>query len=330
MKFALIFIAGLSALLAVAGLSYQALASARDRRRFPPPGKLVDVGGYSLHLYCTGSGAPTVILSARYFAFQYWSGVHPRIAEFTTVCSYDAAWHGWSDGGRAPLTSTQEAEDLHRLLQQAAVAPPYILVADSQSQFDARVYVGQHQQEVGGVVLADAVQDDFVAKIAEIGGEEWERMVDVGASILRLQMWLAPLGVPRLLGWCADTSPPARIAALNTALACRTTSFRGIWFDASSFDENLREARAAGTFRDLPLVVISRDPKRVDTDHGAWAEKFNPIWVESQKDLLKLSSHSSQVIAYGCGHNIPLDCPDVIAAAVRKVVATSNAGGQLQ
>ena len=50
--------------LGVLGTIYQAAATAKDRRSYPPPGQLVDIGGYKLHLYCTGEGGPTVILDA--------------------------------------------------------------------------------------------------------------------------------------------------------------------------------------------------------------------------------------------------------------------------
>src|SRR5690348_3561873 len=46
------------------GLSYQAIASAVDAAHYPPSGKLVDIGGYRIHINCTGTGSPTVILDA--------------------------------------------------------------------------------------------------------------------------------------------------------------------------------------------------------------------------------------------------------------------------
>jgi hypothetical protein len=52
----LIGLAVLVTLLVLAGLILQVIGSARDARRFPPPGQLVDVGGHRLHIYCMGGG----------------------------------------------------------------------------------------------------------------------------------------------------------------------------------------------------------------------------------------------------------------------------------
>ncbi len=47
-------------LLAALGTSYQWLSTRRDLAATPPPGQLVDIGGYRLHLWCMGAGAPAV------------------------------------------------------------------------------------------------------------------------------------------------------------------------------------------------------------------------------------------------------------------------------
>src|SRR5262249_16385515 len=78
---------------------------------FPPPGKLVDVGGWRLHLNCTGearASQPTVILEAGVGDFSVeWSLVQPGVAKFARVCSYDRAGDGWSDLGPHPRTLRQ-------------------------------------------------------------------------------------------------------------------------------------------------------------------------------------------------------------------------------
>ena len=75
---------------------------------FPAPGRLVDVGGWRLHLHCTGEARPsrpTVILEAGLGDFSVeWSLVQPGVARFARVCSYDRAGDGWSDLGPHPRT----------------------------------------------------------------------------------------------------------------------------------------------------------------------------------------------------------------------------------
>ena len=92
----------LVALLALAGLAYQAIASARDARQYLPPGRMIDVGGYRLHLRSMGEGGPTVVLDAGWSDCSlHWCLVQPEVAQFTRVCSYDRAGLGWSDPGPA-------------------------------------------------------------------------------------------------------------------------------------------------------------------------------------------------------------------------------------
>src|SRR5688572_29584708 len=102
---------------------------------FPPPGRLIDVGGWRLHLYCTGetvASQPTVILEAGLGDFSVeWSLVQPRVATFARVCSYDRAGHGWSDVGPNPRTFRQIVYELQTLLEKGDVRPPYLLVGHS-------------------------------------------------------------------------------------------------------------------------------------------------------------------------------------------------------
>ena len=109
-----------------AGAIYQAVASASDLKRYPPPGELYDVGDYRLHLYCTGEGSPTVVLEAGAASSELsWYLVQKEVAGFTRVCAYDRAGFGWSDPASGPLLPAQVAEDLHKLLTAADVPGPY-------------------------------------------------------------------------------------------------------------------------------------------------------------------------------------------------------------
>ena len=117
--------------LVVAGVC-QLIAEARDRQRYPPPGSLVDVGGHKLHLRCSGQGEPTVVLEAGLSSpALVWSLVQPQVAAFARVCSYDRAGYGWSDTGPKPRSAERIADELHRLLINANVPGPYVLVGHS-------------------------------------------------------------------------------------------------------------------------------------------------------------------------------------------------------
>jgi hypothetical protein len=78
----------------------QVSATNRERTRFPVPGRLVDVGGYQLHLRCEGEGRPAVILESGFgMTSNAWRLVQPEVAKFTRVCSYDRTGYGWSEAG---------------------------------------------------------------------------------------------------------------------------------------------------------------------------------------------------------------------------------------
>ena len=128
LRFLLTGFLGLLIALVCAGAIYEAIESHRDRLRFHPPGQLVDIGGYRLHLYCTGEGSPAVILEAGGGnPWLSWYKVQPQVAQFTRVCSYDRAGLGWSERSPKPRTTKVIAEELHTLLHNAGITGPYVL-----------------------------------------------------------------------------------------------------------------------------------------------------------------------------------------------------------
>ena len=160
-------------LLALAGASYQAIESRLDARRFPETGRLVDVGGYRLMLNCIGDGSPTVVLEAGFGDLSVeWKSVQQQIAKFSRVCSYDRAGYGGSDAGPLPRTSLQIARELHTLLKNAGEKTPYILVGASFGGYNVRVFNGLYRDEVTGIVLADATQEDQYDTLPQCGATE--------------------------------------------------------------------------------------------------------------------------------------------------------------
>jgi pimeloyl-ACP methyl ester carboxylesterase len=156
------------AVLAGTGATYQVFATQADRRNFPPPGQLYDVGGYRLHIDCSGSqdtGSPTVILDTLSGGSSVdWGWVQPEIAKSTRVCSYDRAGFGWSDPVWQPPSFRQTVTDLHTLLAKAGLAGPYILVGHSKGGLIARGYAAFYPNEVAGLVLIDAAQPDMFSR----------------------------------------------------------------------------------------------------------------------------------------------------------------------
>ena len=296
-------------LLATAGLLYQGIASGVDASRYRAPGKLIDVGGYRLHINCTGTGSPTVILDAGLGGRSLdWSLVQPGVATFTRVCSYDRAGYGWSDSGPKPRTSGRIVAELHTLLVKAGIPGPYILVGQSFGGLNVRLYAYTYPQEVAGMVLVDASHEDAFVRFPTLQQD----LLD-GQKQLSMCSGLAPFGVIRLFGFLDKfiLPYPSTVQPQVKALFYQT-HFCGTWYDeGAAWDESTTQVHAARTqhsLGQLPLVVITR------------GEQVDAAWQTLQKDLASLSPNSTHIIATHSGHDIMFERPDLVIAAIRQVV----------
>src|SRR5215210_2904828 len=146
--------------LAVVGAMYQSIATELAERAYPPPGGMVDVGGYSLHINCMGQGSPTVVLDAGSGAFSaQWVRVQQEVSDTTRVCAYDRAGMGLSEMGPAPRDAKQITSELHTLLSKAGIEGPYVLVGHSFGGMYMQTYAARYPDEVAGVVLVDSSTD---------------------------------------------------------------------------------------------------------------------------------------------------------------------------
>jgi pimeloyl-ACP methyl ester carboxylesterase len=319
---------GILVFLGVAGALYQVVGNALDRRHYPPTGELIDVGGYRLHLHCTGAGSPTVILGSMSPGWSlYWGTVQPDIAKMTRVCSYDRAGYGWSDPGPAPRSAKQDATELHTLLTNAHVAGSYILVGHSFSGFTVRIFRHEYPNEVAGMVLVDAGQEDVWQY------PERRRAHDAFARMLPVARLAGATGSLRLLT-ALDKSPflpakqlqeaPAEIRPMLRAGLARTSFMTTVAQEDAALPDTQSQARDTGALNDLPLIVIT-------ANHQAWMSRvpagvdratYNSEWLELQRKLLALSSRSTQMFADKSSHYVPFDQPETVVDGVRRVLDT--------
>ena len=312
-----VILVGLLTLLAVAGASYQALATRVDARRFPEPGKLVDVGGYRLKLNCSGAGNPTVVLESGLGDVSVeWEPVQSEVAKFTRVCSYDRAGYGGSDAGPKPRTSAQIAQELHSLLQDAAEKPPFILVGHSFGGYNVRAFNGRFSDEVAGLILVDTVQEDQYKLLPPV----WKQ---VGAALrahYRSQARRAPLlvelGIERLILQARGKAENSYLYLQSKYLAARSDELEHIQISAE-------QARAAGSLGDKPLIVLTAGKKPAAGTLGLtekdWDE-YQRVWADDlQLRLARLSSRGKRELVEDSGHDIPSERPDAIVNAVREI-----------
>jgi pimeloyl-ACP methyl ester carboxylesterase len=311
MRHMLVGFAALILILAAAGILYQSVASTLDRRAHLMPGELIDVGGYKMHIDCTGQGAPAVILeSGLGDSFFSWQKVQPKIAQFTRVCSYDRAGLGYSDSSPHRRTSKNFAEELHTLLHNAGIPAPYVLVGHSMGGFDVRLYASHYRNEVAGMVLVDSSHPEQQKRLPPT-------LNDMDATWLREQEFMEftmPFGIPRLMGFCG---PGAEVRAAE----CNFHNAREGVAESKAISESAAQAATAGKLGDMPLAVLSEDPNQPQPDLPEDLVKpASDAWQQMQDELAHLSTRGTHVIVKNSGHFIQLDRPDVVVEAVHKVV----------
>jgi pimeloyl-ACP methyl ester carboxylesterase len=296
-KRTLIALCGVVVVAALTGATYQRIATRQGMAANPAPGRLVDVGGHRLHIWCTGSGAPSVILETGLGGSSVdWGFVQPEVAAFTRVCSYDRAGMGYSDPGPSPRTTRRIARELAQLLDRTGISGPLVLVGASMGGFVVRVFASEYAQRVVGLVLVDASHED--------------QDIDV-PRIAPFVPFLSSLGVLRLLGLSFGQAP-ASLAPSVRGFA-RATSFRTAAYQAAADEilhlrESAAEVKATRRKLTIPVVVVT-------AGRGADA-----VWRDLQRDQVGLSQQGSQVIAEQSGHVIAVGQPQAIVDAIRASV----------
>lgn len=301
-------------------------AAHRQHKSNPVPGTFYFVEGRRMHIHCSGTGSPAVILEAAASApWSEWRAVQPELSHVTQVCSYDRAGHGWSD----PRTGTRDAEtivrELHSLLIQAGVKPPLVLVGHSAGGLYVREYAREFVGEVAGVALIESSSPRQIDELPgfraayenDKRGAKWELWKD------RLSVWS---GWERLIGHCrvSATDFPGW-AAQYDAMACRPDYVDTDECELDYFEQSSNQAERLTSFGDKPLLVITRDPDlRTGMSPRTVAE--SPIWEAEQEGSKSLSPLSWRVIARNSRHMVPHDRPDLIVSEMTSLIAYLRGG----
>ena len=306
------------ALLAIGGVLYQTISTKIDAHAYPPPGTLVDIGGYRLHLNCQGQGSPTVILDTGLGSPSLeWALVQSEVAKWTRVCSYDRAGLGWSDESPRPRTSQDMVEELHTLLHKANISGPYILVGHSLGGINMRLFVSQYPEEVKGVVLVDSAHEDQFEKIP---------MPEMNKEAA---LFFSYLGINRLITHSsmfknALKMYPEDIQEQYLALTRTNKFYRSVFSEMAGLKESAKQLKqAGGLLGDRPLIVISAGRSGDPEGTGYTQEQIEEIkehFKLFQKDLVTKSSHSKQVIAEQSDHMITRHQPSIIIEAIKEEV----------
>jgi len=289
-------------LLIVAGLA--AAQTPKSAPPYPPPGKMVDLGGYRVHLYCTGEGSPMVMIVGGGFSFD-WTRVQQEVSKTTRVCVYDPSGTAWSDAGHGRGCPAW-VDEVRDLMRRADVPGPYVLVGLSAGAVIARLYAMNYANDVAGVVIVDHAFLPKPIPFAKTG-----RFKDLDSPPVLISM-------TPVIGSHADEPGFSKLPKEAQELDRWATAASPDLPTAETSEQCIASAEAAAhgnphPLGRLPLVVISTGNQ-------------SPGYAELQQHLLSLSSNSRHLIAENSFHSVEISEPEVVTEGIRDVVASARGG----
>jgi pimeloyl-ACP methyl ester carboxylesterase len=326
------------AALVAAGMLYQAIGAARDRRKFGAPGAFGSVGRHRLHYRCDGTGAPAVILEAGIAASSItWSRVQPIIALETRVCSYDRAGLSWSEPASSDRSTAALVSELRALVKGAGMPPPYVLVAHSFGALIILAFARAHPSEVAGLVFVDPLHPRewcdpspnqrqslrgaiFLSRVGEVLARIG--VVRVSLALLSGGAPAAPRQFSRLFGRRAaavlehlvgevQKLPPEALPSVQAHWS-NPKAFRGMRLHLAAMPscsaDLLQDTELVG---DLPVVVLSAGSRAAQ-------------WLAADAALAQASSNGRHIVSPRSGHWIHLDDPELVIQAIRDVIASKR------
>jgi len=326
------------ALALLAGRIYQLLGAARDTRRFPPLGEMVDIGGHRLHLVAAGEGGPTVVFESGLMATVLtWNEIQPEIAKAARTICYDRAGLGWSEPGPMPRDANRIVSELHDLLDRASLPPPYILVGHSFGGLTTRLFAARYSQEVAGLVLLDPVVPGEWNPVSEHN----QKRIRTGARILRRAAAMSRWGALRFVSFLLRTGikpiaePLVRLMSKGAPKGDGTTKSPLFWNlppseraltpvfwvqpkfteTIASQLENLPRSSSqlaeVENLADKPVVVLS-------------AGDTPPQRLQEHIAIAGLSSQGKHLVAKKSGHWVMVDEPELVLNAIREMLDWSR------
>jgi len=306
-----------SAAVLVIGLNTAPAAAQSTEMAPQAPGRLIDIGGRSLHLNCVGDGSPTVVVENGGGAFSVdWALVQPEIAKTTRICTYDRAGYAWSDPGPLRDLPEQTIADFELLLRVGDVRPPYVLVGQSIGGILVRDYQRRLRDEVAGLVLVDPTHDESLAYI--INGQPKPISLVTRSELQDFMRELlakpsAPPALPTKLSSPFDRLPaallPVRLWAERLYFADHDRN-RTPYIGEGQRQEfvALRQQRLSARYPlgPLPLVVLTNGDNK------------------QKEELAALSQAGTLVVVKDSCHEIQLCSPSAVIDAIRRVVSDAR------
>jgi len=321
------------AALPLVGWLIQHAGAAIDRRRYGPPGALIQVGGHKQHLHIAGphTGEPLIVCEAGIGASSLsWWYVQQAIAKETRIAVYDRAGLGWSEQATTPRTAKQVNHELFAMLDRAGYQDPVILVGHSFGGMSSLLAACDHPERVAGLVLVDPLHpaEWFLPEISR------KRLLDYGVFLASRFAFLARWGFVRSI---------LRALLLSGGRMARVQQ-RAAGSQASALERLLGEIRkmppalwpmvrshwclpknflsVADHFRQLPLSSVqtanSLRPLTIPIILLS-AANLEPDRLAAHEALVSLSSRGQHHIAKRAGHWIQLDEPELVISSIQSL-----------
>ena len=303
--------------------SYHHLATWSENRT-QPPGKLIDMGGYKLHLYSRGEGNPTVILDHSLGGIEGYLLIE-EIAKMTRVCIYDRAGYGWSNSSPNKRSSEQIVLELDAMLTKAKIAPPYILVGNSFGSYNVRLYANQFPEKVVGIVLTDGLHE-----VAMLNMSLPLRLLQLFfMSGFAMSMLGSALGIVRLLGMVGMFEIikkelrkfPSATQKIKRSFY-RSQHWLTMWQEMWNLEASAKQVHLVKNLGDIPIVSIKSSTffKRSLWNFYMPIAAADKLRDKMHIELLKISTDCTQIQASRSGHFVWVDEPEIILAAIRELL----------
>lgn len=276
------------------GRLYGILRARRDRRDYPSPGTMVDVGGHSLHVLRMGEPGegPTVLFEAGMASpLECWTWVQREVSAWAPTISYERAGNGRSEQGPQPRTAARSTAELRGALEAIGCPGPYVLVAHSYGGLLVRDFAQRHPDEVAGMVFVDVTHpDELVRSPRQASG------VEQVEGNLRDSLQQATWGLRYLTATPEKTKldglPPYERASAM-AVTCTPQMWSGALAEFLDWQHHvIDEVRDSKLPHGVPLVVL--------TAEGAIED--DPVHLDLQRELCGLSTNSDHRVIKGADH----------------------------